>query len=106
MRVVLVDDHVSYRQSFRIALTKLTDVQVVGEAGSSREAIHLIERTRPDLAIVDFFLTDSDGVSLTRELRRRRNRTPVLMLTQLSHPLFVRERWRRGSRDMGSKQKA
>ena len=91
VRLLLVDDHLSYRESFRIALTRGTGFDVVGEADGARECISLVEALRPDLAIVDFFLTDTDGVSLARELKRRRNRTPILLLTQLSHPLFVRD---------------
>jgi DNA-binding NarL/FixJ family response regulator len=89
--LVLVEDHLAYRQSFRIALSKLTPYRVVGEAGNARDGCRLIESHRPDLAIVDFILGDSDGVSLTRELRRRRNRTPIIILGRVLHPVFVRD---------------
>jgi DNA-binding NarL/FixJ family response regulator len=96
--LVLVEDHLAYRQSFRIALSKLTSYRVVGEAGGAREGCRLIETQKPDLAIVDFILGDSDGVSLVRELRRRRNRTPILILGRVLHPLFVRDALRAGAR--------
>lgn len=98
MDLVLVEDHLAYRQSFRIALSTLTEYNVVGEASSAREGCRLIERRKPDLAIVDFILGDSDGVSLARELKRRRNRTPILMLGRVPHPLFVRDAFRAGVR--------
>jgi two-component system, NarL family, nitrate/nitrite response regulator NarL len=96
--LVLVEDHLAYRQSFRIALSRLTAYNIVGEAGCAREGCQLIEQHKPDLAIVDFILGDSDGVSLARELRRRRNRTPILMLGRVPHPLFVRDAFKAGIR--------
>jgi two-component system, NarL family, nitrate/nitrite response regulator NarL len=96
--LVLVEDHLAYRQSFRIALSTLTDYNVVGEAGGAREGCEMIEKRKPDLAIVDFILGDSDGVSLARELRRRRNRTPILILGRIPHPLFVRDAFKAGVR--------
>jgi two-component system, NarL family, nitrate/nitrite response regulator NarL len=89
--LVLVEDHAAYRESFRIALSRLTTHKIVGEAGSAREGRAVIEQRRPDLAIVDFILGDSDGVSLARDLKRRRVRTPILMLCRVNHPLFIRD---------------
>jgi len=96
--LVLIEDHLAYRQSFRIAITTLTEFRIVGEASGTRDGCQLIESQRPDLAIVDFMLGDGDGVSLARELKRRRNRTPILMLGRLPHPLFARDAFRAGIR--------
>lgn len=95
--VVLVEDHVAYRESFRLALGSVTSsFEVVAEAGNAREAFAAIEKTDPDLAVIDFLLPDSNGVSLARELRRRRARTKILILGRLTHPLFVRDGLRAG----------
>jgi DNA-binding NarL/FixJ family response regulator len=51
----------------------------------------LIEATKPDLAVVDISLQESDGISLVRELRRRRIDTPILILTMHGNGLFVRD---------------
>jgi two-component system nitrate/nitrite response regulator NarL len=96
--LVLVEDHLAYRQSFRVALSALTAYNVVGEASGAREACGLIERRRPHLIIVDFVLADGDGVSLARELHRRRIRAPILMLGRFPHPLFVRDAFKAGVR--------
>jgi DNA-binding NarL/FixJ family response regulator len=96
--IVLIEDHLAYRQSFRIALSTLTPFHVVGDADGARDGCQLIESRRPDLAIVDFMLGDGDGVSLARELKRRRNHTPIFMLGRLPHPLFARDAFRAGIR--------
>jgi two-component system, NarL family, nitrate/nitrite response regulator NarL len=95
---MLIDDHAAYRQSLRIALSRLTGHRVVGEAGSAREGCRLIERRNPALAIVDFFLGDSDGVSLVRELKRRRSRTSILMLGRLPQARLVSDALKAGAR--------
>ncbi len=91
MLVVLVEDHVAYRESFRVALRSLTSFVVVAEAGNARSAIEAIEQHRPELAVIDFRLPDSNGIALARELRRRRSKTRLLMLGRRTHPLFVRD---------------
>jgi DNA-binding NarL/FixJ family response regulator len=96
--LVLIDDHAAYRQSLRIALSRLTGHRVVGEAGSAREGRALIETRKPALAIVDFFLGDSDGVSLARELKRARSRTAILMLGRLPQPRLVSDALKAGAR--------
>ncbi len=98
MNVVLVDDHAAYRQSFRIALSTLTGMNVVGEAGNARDGCRVIQTCQPDIAVVDFMLGDSDGVSLARELRRQRVRTPIVMLGRLPHPIFLDDAVRAGVR--------
>ena len=96
--LVLVEDHLAYRQSFRIALSTLTSYNVIGEASGTRDGCRLIEKRKPHLAIVDFVLADGDGVSLARELQRRRSRAPILMLGRFPHPLFVRDAFKAGIR--------
>jgi DNA-binding NarL/FixJ family response regulator len=88
--VVLVDAHVTYRQSLGIAITKLMpNFHVIGESDNAREALVLIEDRHPDLAVLDFLLPDSNGTSLILELRRRRLRTKTLILTGMLHPFCV-----------------
>jgi two-component system response regulator NreC len=96
MRIVLVEDHLAYRESFRLAVSTLSPFIVVGEATRARDAYSVIESTNPDLVVSDFMLPDTDGVSLARELRRRRVKVRMMILGRLGHPLFVRDALRAG----------
>jgi DNA-binding NarL/FixJ family response regulator len=91
MRVILVDDHQAFRESFKLALAKTASITVVGEANNARDACGLIEATQPDLAIVDLSLKDSDGIALAYELKRRRIGARIMILTMHNNGLFVRE---------------
>jgi two-component system, NarL family, response regulator DevR len=85
--VVVVDDHEVVRAGVRTAIAQAgSDCVVVGEAGTVAEAYEVIERTAPDIAIVDVVLPDGDGIQLCRELRVRRPETACLLLTSFPEP--------------------
>src|SRR5262245_55703100 len=99
MNLLLVEDHLAFRQSLRIALDVDPERRftVVGEVDSAREAWELIERLKPDVVLADMMLKDTDGVALLRELGRRGVRARVLMLARMSHPAFVQEAFQAGA---------
>jgi DNA-binding NarL/FixJ family response regulator len=98
MRVIMVDDHRSFRESFAMAVAQRGAITIVGYASGAREGCGLIEATKPDLAVVDISLQESDGISLVRELKRRRIDTPILILTMHGSGLYVRDALDAGAR--------
>ncbi len=79
IRVLLVDDHHSFRQPLAFMLGREPDVEVVGQAGSLAEARTL--PTSVNLAIVDLNLPDGDGTSLIKDLRLANPTAAILVLT-------------------------
>ncbi len=71
LRVVIADDERPARSFLVATLRALTDVVVVGEAANGAEAIQLIERHKPDVALLDVQMPEIDGLSVVRLLRRR-----------------------------------
>src|SRR4051794_12662251 len=82
-RVLLVDDHELFRAGFRALLASYPDFEVVGEAADARTAYLEDERLKPDLTVMDVRLPGTDGISATRELRRRDPVRPVVILSAL-----------------------
>lgn len=80
IRVLLVDDHAVVRAGLRALLEKAADLEVVGEAGSGRDALNLARRIRPDVLVTDLLLADLDGVTVTRRVRSEVPETQVVML--------------------------
>src|SRR5207247_5962382 len=71
LRVVVADDERPAR-SFLIALLQsVTDVLIVGEADSGKTAVALIERERPDLALLDLQMPELDGIGVVRMLKKQ-----------------------------------
>jgi two-component system LytT family response regulator len=70
LRVVVADDERPARAFLVTLLRSCDDVEVVGEAADGAEAVELIERTRPDLALLDLQMPELDGLGVVRLLRR------------------------------------
>src|SRR6476469_5352282 len=81
IRVILADDHLVVRAGLKALLGATKDIQVVGEATNGREAIALIERLAPDVAVMDLDMPQMDGITATRELTKLALPTRVLILT-------------------------
>lgn len=69
--VFLVDGHELVRRGVRDLSDDEPDLTVVGEAGTTEQALARVPAARPDVAILDMRLPDGDGVSVCRELRSR-----------------------------------
>lgn len=104
MRVILLDDHQTFRESFSLALRHEGSVEVVGETGVGPELYSLVEAQRPDLVVADLILKDGDGISICRELTRRDLGVKILILTMHSSALFVRDAFDAGAHGYAVKE--
>lgn len=85
--LVLVDDEEVVRAGLRTVVEQSDcDCVVVGEARTVAGASELIERTMPDIAIVDVVLPDGDGIQLCREVSDRYPATACVLLTSFPEP--------------------
>lgn len=80
MRVLLIDDHALVRHGIEQLLVS-RGVEVVASVGSGPEGIAQAEALAPDIILLDVKMPGMTGHEVLAELRRRGNRTPVLMLT-------------------------
>ncbi|WP_393059127.1 response regulator [Streptomyces sp. LN549] len=81
LRIVLADDHTVMRAGLVALLSSEPTVEIVGEAGDGREAVRLVERLRPDVALLDLRMPVLDGVGATLEIVAGEAPTRVLILT-------------------------
>ncbi len=81
IRVFLMDDHEIVRRGLADLIGLERDMEVVGEAGSTAEALHRIPAARPDVAVLDVRLPDGSGVEVCREVRSTMPSVHCLMLT-------------------------
>jgi DNA-binding NarL/FixJ family response regulator len=95
-RIVLLDGHRSFLESFGMALTQEPGLSVVGQATSARQALQLVEATRPALLVSELLVHDTDGASVARELTRRKLPTRLMVLSAHCHRAFVVEALRAG----------
>lgn len=79
--VFLVDDHEIVRRGVADVINAETDLEVVGEASTIRQALGRIAATLPDVAVLDVRLPDGSGIDLCRDIRSAHPNVHCLMLT-------------------------
>jgi DNA-binding NarL/FixJ family response regulator len=78
IHVLLVDDHPAVRHGIRQLLSTQGDLDTVAETGSASKATSELARWA-DIAVIDYYLGDRDGLWLTHQIKRRRSPPPVLI---------------------------
>jgi two-component system response regulator NreC len=81
IRLLLVDDHEVVRSGLRMLLESAGGVEIVGEAGTAREALEQVKAVRPDVVIMDIGLPDLTGIEAAREIRASRPEAAIVALT-------------------------
>jgi DNA-binding NarL/FixJ family response regulator len=104
-RVLLADDHSLIRQALRALLEK-QGFHVVAEASDGQEALRSVEKTQPDVAILDISMPILNGVDAARELVKSSAKTRVILLTQHNEDQYVTEALRAGVRGYVLKSQA
>lgn len=99
IRVVLVDDQVLLRAGIRALLDAEEDLEVVGEAGSGREAVRVVREEHPDIVLMDIRMPGGDGLEATRAIVEddALADTRVVMLTTFDLDEYVFEAVRIGA---------
>ena len=79
-RVIIVDDHPSFRATAKELLVA-EGFEVVGEAADGRSAFEAIMELKPDLVLLDVQLPDTDGFKIATELCKHNGSGPIVVLT-------------------------
>jgi DNA-binding NarL/FixJ family response regulator len=80
-RVVVADDHTLVRQSVSKAVRTEPDVEIVGEVADGPAVLAVVERTDPDLLLLDIAMPGVDGLAIAERLRRERPSLRILFLS-------------------------
>ncbi|MFC8590986.1 response regulator [Streptomyces atroolivaceus] len=79
--VLIADDQAMQRFGFRMLLESQDDMTVVGEAANGTEAVNMVARHHPDVALMDIRMPGLDGIEATRRIITSGARTRVLIVT-------------------------
>ena len=96
MKVIIADDHTLVREGIRALLERLPTVTVVGEAGDGREAQTLLEKHRPDVALLDITMPGLNGLELAGRAERLSPRTKIIILSMHAGEAYVAQALRAG----------
>jgi len=89
IRILLADDHHIVRAGVRQLLESASDIQVIAEAGDGEEAQALIQKHKPDVAVLDVEMPKATGIEVTRWVRANMPEVGVLILTAYDDDPYV-----------------
>src|SRR3970040_1494366 len=89
IRLLLADDHHIVRAGVRQLLESASDLQVIAEAGDGEEAQSLIQKHKPDVAVLDIQMPKASGIEVTRWVRAHLPEVGVLILTAYDDEPYV-----------------
>ncbi len=81
IRIVLAEDHALMREGTRHILNQYSDLTVVGEAEDGQQALDLVKRLQPDVAILDIRMPKLNGIEVVRQMKEYCPNTKALMFT-------------------------
>jgi DNA-binding NarL/FixJ family response regulator len=88
-RVVLADDHKLVRAGFRLMLNSLGAAEIVGETGDGHEAMDLIRKHKPEIALLDITMPGLTGIELAARIRKEQIPTKVIILSMHMNEEYI-----------------
>jgi len=81
IRVIVADDHIIFRQGLLKLLQSAEGITITGEAGDGKEALAMIVKESPDIAVLDISMPGLNGIDISKELNAMGSATKVVYLT-------------------------
>jgi len=97
MRVVIADDHKLIVDGIKRALEESNDFEVVGEASSGSQIMPLINRTKPDLVLLDLRMPGADGLTSLSRIRKQHPNVKVVILSVSTDENVIQSVLKRGA---------
>lgn len=98
IRVVVVDDHMVFREGLRALLGRVDGIEIVGEAATTQEATEVAEAVLPDVVLMDLHLPGGGGEVATTRILAVHPQVAVLVLTMHSDDAHLRNALHAGAR--------
>lgn len=105
-RIAVIDDHPIVRQGLSELISHHVGLTVCCEAEDATTALQEIERTKPDLAVIDITLKDSSGIELIKDLRVQFPDLLVLVLSMHDESFYAERVLRAGAKGYVTKEEA
>ena len=106
IKVLLADDHRIVREGLRRIVDACDDMEVVAEAADGKEAIRLIRKRRPDVAVIDISMPEIDGLEVLQQLQPEFPELSILILTMHEEQQYAVRAIEAGARGYITKKSA
>ncbi len=91
IRIVIADDHLIFREGFKLLLNNQPELALVGEADNGKSLLALIEKTAPDIAFVDIKMPEMDGIETCKKIKANGIATKVIALSMFNDDYLIIE---------------
>lgn len=91
IRVFIVDDHQVVIDGISSILSDDDNIKFCGSASNGKDALQQLETTAVDVLLLDINMPEMDGIQVAKELKKRGQNTPILVLTMHNNPQFTKQ---------------
>ncbi len=89
IKILIVDDHALVRAGVFSLLKENDNMEIIGEAENGEEAIEKVIKLKPDVALIDISMPGISGIEATKEIKRQRPETQILILTMHENEEYI-----------------
>jgi len=88
IKAVIADDHMAVRLGVS-SLLEGSDIKIVGEASTGKQALAMTRRHKPNILLLDVRIPEGDGLKTLAQVRKQYPKTAVVMLSTYDNPTFI-----------------
>jgi len=96
-KIMLVDDHLMFREALRTPLAAEPDFEIVAEAATGNELLKILDNMLPDVIVLDIALPDMNGIEVATLVLARHSSIRIVVLSGYSDRIYVSEMIRAGA---------
>lgn len=104
IKILVADDHWLIRQVVKLMVNANEQLTFSGQAGSAKEVLEEIEKTRPDVIIMDVELPDQKGTELTRAIKEQYPDIEVVAFSDYNEPQYMEAMKQAGAKGYVTKE--
>ena len=98
IRILLADDHTLMRRGLRALLERQSGFTVVAEAADGREAVDMAAAVAPDVAVIDIWMPNLNGIEAASRITEKRPETAVVILSMHADESYILRALKAGAR--------
>lgn len=84
IKILVIDDSITYRQIMQAVITKIEDAECVGTAASGQIALRKVQVLQPDLILLDVVMPDMDGVTTLQQIKQQYPTVEAIMISSFN----------------------
>ena len=98
-KVLIVDDSQFTRNMLKNIISKIEQIEVIGEASNGVEAIYLYKKLNPDLITMDLVMPEKGGIEATEEILKINSKALIIGVSALGQEALVLEALKKGAKE-------